>query len=733
MGGDHKCPVCEATFTRPQHVARHMRSHTGDRPYKCQHCGDQFARSDLLSRHVNKCHAGAAPPSGANARRKGSATRATTSKQACDQCVQGSLPCDGGVPCAKCTQRKVRCTFVKFHRQTAPVGPGHSTVPPSVKGSGYRGSSEYGSYAGSSSTYSGLRSASASSTAYPASSTYSSDNQPSGDFAAGSSFGPLNTGYGFDSMLAPASSSNTFSSPSSNTFASPSSTFNSSQFSMPYNVTPTPVFSMNESTGTQERERFQFGAHLSGSPHLSGATPSPQFSASASFPATFEFTAKHRAQDDSARRESPNPYHSSQSSSASWTFDRPYSSSRDARDDGARRPVSQHGTQFSSAFGLMSLDDPAVIAGLANDGTPFFAHHWDGDDGESSTGQSQSQNQNQRQSQATGRFGTYEDPYDRGGSDGEMRDGGNSSFARPPMIQRPSTGDSRRGGAFPGAAEREAETRELREFWSQYLRTPSSGPFGGVFEGSSPHPRAAASPTSHHVPTTSSSSTTNNPTINNSSAAHIRTQTIVNLGLQTPLTEYPKRQRTNSLPTPGTESANPFRAGGINPIRAGGALDSRTLHNVDDLRSYEAAVLARKPVTTLRIPNKKAPAPVQASPTTFSAPAFASPTFSSGFPYVATSRPGSAGASSSLAGAFGYDSPVSSTGYSRKSSLSGDGDEASGRMSDVDSATESRHAESEMTSGLEARPSFKRLASQVLVPEGAATKRKVSNAGDAAR
>lgn len=26
MGGDHKCPVCQATFTRPQHVARHMRS-----------------------------------------------------------------------------------------------------------------------------------------------------------------------------------------------------------------------------------------------------------------------------------------------------------------------------------------------------------------------------------------------------------------------------------------------------------------------------------------------------------------------------------------------------------------------------------------------------------------------------------------------------------------------------------------------------------------------------------
>ncbi|KAG5727836.1 Zinc finger protein [Termitomyces sp. T112] len=132
MGGDHKCPVCNSTFTRPQHVARHMRSHTGDRPYKCQVCGDQFARSDLLARHVNKCHPSEKPllPPAA-ARRKGSASasRATTSKQACDQCVQNSLPCDGANPCAKCCQRKLRCTFVKFHRQTAPVGPGH--VPPS--------------------------------------------------------------------------------------------------------------------------------------------------------------------------------------------------------------------------------------------------------------------------------------------------------------------------------------------------------------------------------------------------------------------------------------------------------------------------------------------------------------------------------------------------------------------------------------------------------------------------
>ena len=116
-----------------------------------------FQFSDLLSRHVNKCHASEKPlPSTGSTRRKGSASasRATTSKQACDQCVQSSLPCDGCNPCcefslsihidsfflivfisfflAKCVQRKCRCTYVKFHRQTAPTGPGHHSARPAA-------------------------------------------------------------------------------------------------------------------------------------------------------------------------------------------------------------------------------------------------------------------------------------------------------------------------------------------------------------------------------------------------------------------------------------------------------------------------------------------------------------------------------------------------------------------------------------------------------------------------
>ena len=36
--------LCSATFTRPQHVGRHLRAHTGDRPYECKECPLRFAR-----------------------------------------------------------------------------------------------------------------------------------------------------------------------------------------------------------------------------------------------------------------------------------------------------------------------------------------------------------------------------------------------------------------------------------------------------------------------------------------------------------------------------------------------------------------------------------------------------------------------------------------------------------------------------------------------------------------
>ncbi|KAG8935364.1 hypothetical protein FRC02_008169 [Tulasnella sp. 418] len=122
MAGDHACPVCAARFTRPQHVTRHMRSHTGDRPYKCNQCGDQFARSDLLSRHVNKCHSGQGGPTTTGRSRKNAANSAASNPAnvtlssvpsvdgPCDQCLLTQQRCDARAPCGPCTSSKSKCT-----------------------------------------------------------------------------------------------------------------------------------------------------------------------------------------------------------------------------------------------------------------------------------------------------------------------------------------------------------------------------------------------------------------------------------------------------------------------------------------------------------------------------------------------------------------------------------------------------------------------------------------------
>ena len=54
------CDVCKQSFARSDRLTRHMRRHTGIKPYTCGVCGQGFSRSDHLSTH-QRTHTGEKP------------------------------------------------------------------------------------------------------------------------------------------------------------------------------------------------------------------------------------------------------------------------------------------------------------------------------------------------------------------------------------------------------------------------------------------------------------------------------------------------------------------------------------------------------------------------------------------------------------------------------------------------------------------------------------------------
>lgn len=54
--GDYACGYCGKNFVAPAFLRRHIRSHTGEKPFKCPHCDFRATQKGNLNSHIINRH-----------------------------------------------------------------------------------------------------------------------------------------------------------------------------------------------------------------------------------------------------------------------------------------------------------------------------------------------------------------------------------------------------------------------------------------------------------------------------------------------------------------------------------------------------------------------------------------------------------------------------------------------------------------------------------------------------
>ncbi|EGP83310.1 unnamed protein product [Zymoseptoria tritici ST99CH_3D7] len=104
------CTYCGQSFTRDEHLERHILTHTNVKPFKCFTCHMSFARRDLLQRHytVHGRDQNQNEIPAVNGMIPKSAGRTPI---ACSNCAKTKTKCDKKFPCSRCAGRNLRCTL----------------------------------------------------------------------------------------------------------------------------------------------------------------------------------------------------------------------------------------------------------------------------------------------------------------------------------------------------------------------------------------------------------------------------------------------------------------------------------------------------------------------------------------------------------------------------------------------------------------------------------------------
>ena len=111
------CTYCGNSFTRDEHLERHILTHTNVKPFKCYTCHMSFARRDLLQRHYT-VHGRNQPQQDVPAANGMLPKTAGRTPIACTNCAKTKTKCDKKFPCSRCTARNLVCTIRPTRRST---------------------------------------------------------------------------------------------------------------------------------------------------------------------------------------------------------------------------------------------------------------------------------------------------------------------------------------------------------------------------------------------------------------------------------------------------------------------------------------------------------------------------------------------------------------------------------------------------------------------------------------